>query len=128
MNVGFGVLGTIGEKLRVMPELIQAERIKSQRRRWSWLVVILATTALSCCLATRTFRLSASQSISVHSAATQGMRQHLDRDAVRWVPPVRTFVDIDAPSFYPRVAPAGPPVAALLLDSPLYKRPPPERG
>jgi len=118
----------IERMLRVMAESGRHEGVQNQRSRWCWLVIVLAIVALSCSLATRTFRLSASQNISVHSAASQGMRQHLDRDAVRWIPPVRTLISLESPTFYPRVAPAGPPLPVLLLDSPLYNRPPPARG
>ena len=97
-------------------------------RRWHAFVIAVAIAALACSLATRTFRLKASQSLSVQSAAAQAMRQHLDRDAVRWLPPLPVSVVIDAPAFYPRIAPAGPPIKGLPFHSPLYDRPPPTRS
>ena len=95
---------------------------------WCRLVIVLAVAGLICSLATRTFRLSTEQHASVKSGAAQGMRQHLDRDATRWVPPTRTLVILEAPTFYPRVAPAGPPVRGLILEESLYNRPPPVLG
>jgi len=76
-------------------------------------------------LATRTFHLKVSQTASVDSSTSQAVRQHLDRDAVKWVAPVVHYAVLDAPAFYPRVAPAGPPVRALLIEENLYNRPPP---
>ena len=52
------------------------------------------------------------------------MRQHMDRDSVRWAAPVAKVTVLLA-MFYPRVAPAGPPIATLLIEENLYNRPPP---
>jgi len=93
-----------------------------------WLVVVLAITSLTANLATRTFRLKVSQDATIQSAASDGMRQHLIHDAVRWLPPVPLLVQIEAPTFYPRVAPAGPPLPGLIFEEFLYNRPPPVRS
>jgi hypothetical protein len=93
--------------------------------RWRVFVIVLAICGLTVSLATRTFRLRVSPSVTVASGDAQGMRQHLDRDAVRWVPPVPTFTALQLPTFYPYVAPAGPPLANVLFDKSLYNRPPP---
>jgi hypothetical protein len=53
------------------------------------------------------------------------MRQHMDRDAVRWAVPVANITVAQAPAFYPRLGPAGPPLPTLLLEENLYDRPPP---
>jgi hypothetical protein len=92
------------------------------------LVIALAIVGLTCSLATRTFRLTIPHGIIVQSADAHAMRQHQDRDAVRWTPPVLVSVVLAVPTFYPHVAPAGPPLPVLLLDNPLYTRPPPRRG
>ncbi len=76
-------------------------------------------------LATRTFHLTSSQSAAVQSSAAQGMRQHMNRYATAFVPPVPVFSTFQAPTAYPYVAPAGPPLAVILLDESLYNRPPP---
>ena len=94
----------------------------------SWrvfIVVMLAICGLTVSLATRTFRLKVSHTISVTSGDAQAMRQHMDRDAARWVPPVPVFTVLYVPTFYPYVAPAGPPLASVLFDKSLYNRPPP---
>lgn len=100
------------------------------RRRKSWCLpaILLAVAGLTCSLTTRTFRLTIPHGATVQVAAPQAMRQHLDRDAIRWVPPVAASIQLDAPTFYPRVAPAGPPLPGLVLDGPLYNRPPPSRS
>jgi hypothetical protein len=76
-------------------------------------------------VATRTFHLASSATVTVQSSAAQGMRQHMNRDAVGFVPPVRVFAAFQAPTSYPYIAPAGPPQAVILLDESLYNRPPP---
>jgi len=77
-------------------------------------------------LATRTFHQTIPQGVTAHSNRAQAMRQHMVRDAARWVPPILVYTAQQAPVFYPHVAPAGPPIPALLLiDDNLYNRPPP---
>ena len=88
-------------------------------------VVALAILSLTVSLATRTFGVNIPNSISVHEASAQGTRQHMDRDSVGWVPPVPVLTALQAPTFYPHVAPAGPPLPSLFLEESLYNRPPP---
>jgi high-affinity Fe2+/Pb2+ permease len=89
------------------------------------LVGCLVVIALSFSLATRVFHLQVSNSITIQSISSQGIRQHMDSDAVHWVPPLPQRQIFEAVSFYPRIAPAGPPLPALLFDKSLYNRPPP---
>jgi hypothetical protein len=108
---------------------------KSERRdiavrlvtRWRLALVSVVLVSLVLTLATRTFGGTPSHSISiaVQSTSPQAMRQHMDRDALRWFAPVAKTVVSQAPTFYPRVAPAGPPLPTLLLEENLYNRPPP---
>lgn len=93
--------------------------------RWRVLLIILAICGLTVSLATRTFRLKTPHGISVTSGEAQAKRQHMDRDAARWVPPVPIFAILQVPTFYPYAAPAGPPLASVLFDESLYNRPPP---
>lgn len=92
---------------------------------WRVCIIVLAICSLTVSLATRTFRLKIPQGISVTSGVAHAMRQHIDRDAVGWVPPVPILANLQAPTFYPYVAPAGPPLASLLFGESLYNRPPP---
>jgi hypothetical protein len=106
----------------------KAERRDIAVRSVSWgrlALVSVVMFSLVLTLATRTFRGTTPHSIAVQSDSPQAMRQHMDRDAVRWAAPVAKMVVSQAPTFYPRVAPAGPPLPTLLLEENLYNRPPP---
>jgi hypothetical protein len=96
-----------------------------QPSRWYVLVVILAICGLSVSLATRTFRLMIPPGVTAQSADSHAMRQHLDRDAAQWAPPVPAFTTLQVPVFYPRVAPAGPPIPGVFFDESFSNRPPP---
>ncbi|MGA9308402.1 MAG: hypothetical protein WBW31_23595 [Candidatus Sulfotelmatobacter sp.] len=105
-----------------------AERIDIAGRSvpwWRLAFVCVVMFSLVVTLATRTFCDTTSHSIAVQSKSSQAMRQHMDRDAVRWAAPVAKVVVSQAPTFYPRVAPAGPPHPTLRLEESLYNRPPP---
>jgi hypothetical protein len=92
---------------------------------WHVLVVVLAILALTVSLATRTFRLTIPHAVTVYDGSAQATRQHMDRDAASWIPPVPVLTTLQAPVFYPNVAPAGPPLPKLLFEEGLYNRPPP---
>jgi hypothetical protein len=91
--------------------------------RWTAMIFVMFSLVLS--LATRTFRLKTPHGAIVQSSAHQGMRQHMDRDAAGFVAPVPVFSGFQAPTSYLYVAPAGPPLAVILLEKSLYNRPPP---
>jgi hypothetical protein len=93
--------------------------------RWLALVIVLAICGLTVSLATRTFRLTIPQGVTAQSADSHAMRQHMNRDAAQWVPPVPVLSTLQAPVFYPRVAPTGPPIPSVLFDESLSNRPPP---
>jgi len=93
------------------------------RLRWAVMVFVIFSLVLT--LGTRTFHLTIPHGVTVQSGAAQGMRQHMNRDAVGFVPPVPVFAAFQAPTSYPYVAPAGPPLAVILLEQSLYNRPPP---
>jgi hypothetical protein len=92
---------------------------------WRWALVGVVMFSLVLTLATRTFGGTTSLSTTVQSSSPQAMRQHMDQDAIGWVAPVATLAVAQAPTFYPRVAPAGPPLPTLLLEENVYNRPPP---
>ena len=93
--------------------------------RWHWGVVSVVMFSLVVTLATRTFHGTTFPSTTVHSNSPQAMRQHMDRDAIRWVPPVSEIATEQAPTFYSRMAPVGPPLPTFLIEENLYNRPPP---
>lgn len=84
------------------------------------LILVLGTS-----LATRVFHITLSSGVSVQSHSPQAKRQHMDKDAANWVPPISHDAGYSPVSFYPRIAPAGPPLPSLQFDERLYNRPPP---
>jgi hypothetical protein len=88
-------------------------------------VVVILVMCLTVNLATRVFRLSDQHSVSANVSAKQALRQCLELDAIQWSPPVPAVTLLERVSFYPRVAPAGPPIASALFEQSLYNRPPP---
>lgn len=94
-------------------------------RRSLFGIVGLLILSLVVSVATRTFHATGQSQTHVSANSTSATRQHLDRDAFTWISPVLAATLLQAPTFYPLVAPAGPPVEALLLDQSLYNRPPP---
>ncbi len=93
--------------------------------RWRVLVIVLAICGLTVSLATRTFRLTLPQSPTAQSDSARAMRQHMDRDAAKWTSPIPVLTTLPVPVFYPRFAPAGPPLPSVLFDESLSNRPPP---
>jgi hypothetical protein len=107
-----------------MKKTEKARVANSPALSWRGGLIAVVVFSLAVSLATRTFHQTIPQGVSARSA--QAMRQHMVRDAARWVPPVFVHTAQQAPVFYPHVAPAGPPIPALLLiEENLYNRPPP---
>jgi hypothetical protein len=99
---------------------------RSSALSWRGALIGVVMLSLIVSLATRTFHQTIPQGVTAHSNTAQAMRQHMVRDAARWVPPVFVHTAQQAPVFYPHVAPAGPPNPTLLLiEEGLYNRPPP---
>ena len=94
-------------------------------RRWEVAIVVLAICGLTVSLATRTFRTRSSTGTIVKSVTQQPVRQHMDSDAAKWIPPVSTLTVLEVPVYYPRFAPAGPPLPRLYYEESLSNRPPP---
>jgi len=109
-----------------MPQPERHRRGLRQWVRWHALVSVLVMAALSVSLATRFCRSSDTARVQVQASASSGsLRQHMDRDATQWVAPVTRLIFLETVEFYPRFAPAGPPLSAVLFDQSLYNRPPP---
>jgi uncharacterized protein YbbC (DUF1343 family) len=105
--------------------LIENHLRKRVLRRRDAAVVVLAICGLTVSVATRTFRTRFSTGAIVKSISGQPVRQHMDSDAAKWVPPVPTLTLLEVPVFYPRFAPAGPPLPRLYFEESLSNRPPP---
>jgi hypothetical protein len=91
---------------------------------WRWALAGLLLVCLIHTLATR-FTVTIQHTATAQSSSLQATRQHMDRDAVRWVDPVLQFTLLQAPSFYPRIALGGPPLPTVFIEDNLYDRPPP---
>lgn len=106
--------------------LLENHQRRRVLRRWELAVILLAICGLSISVATRTFRLSSSTDTVVNSASGHAIRQHMDSDAVNWAPPTTSVTAVlELPVFYPRFAPAGPPLPRLYYEESLFNRPPP---
>lgn len=100
----------------------------NKRSRYLWLLTLAVACALAASVATRASVPSLSHGVSAGEQSSSAMRQHMDRDGMQWGPPVVTAVIATVVCcFYPRFAPAGPPLPNTLFDNSLYNRPPPAR-
>ena len=99
--------------------------VTTRCRNGQRLIIAFAICGLIVSLATRVFHFHSASGVSVTFAVTEAMRQHMDRDAVWWLPPVPVLTMLQVPTFYPYVAPAGPPLPSMIFDESLTNRPPP---
>ena len=91
---------------------------------WRWALTGLVLLSLVIALATR-FQATVQDTATVQSSASRAMRQHMNQDAVRWAVPILQLTVLQAPTFHPRVVPAGPSLPNLSVEENLYNRPPP---
>jgi len=105
--------------------LLESYQGRRVLRRWELGMIVLAICGLTISVATRTFRLKMSTDVVAKSASGHAIRQHMDSDAANWAPPVATLTVLELPVFYPRYAPAGPPLPRLYYDESFSNRPPP---
>lgn len=126
----------IVEKLGKTLAMPRSTNLRSGRQQWSALVVLLAVCCLTVNVATRysspatalpnrTSVSSSSQIATLQNRLIEHSRQRLQKTSIAWNPPLDRTISLEAPTFYPRIAPSGPPVAAVLLSESLYNRPPP---
>lgn len=116
----------VGIHVRGRQEMLHLAQTEVRRRlRWWQSLMLLVVAALGVSLATRVCHVVIAHTVHVQASASEGMRQHMDRDATHWVAPVPRFAFLQTASFYPEFAPAGPPLPAVLFDESLSNRPPP---
>src|SRR5262245_54084741 len=108
-----------------MSELEPIFASKHPAKKLAACVVCLLVLSLTVSVATRTFRLSFAHGRGLVSGSPHPRLQHPDRDCLLRVPPTPLWAVYEAATFYPRLAPAGPPLPSQLLDDVLYNRPPP---
>ena len=116
----------VGILVRGRQTMLHLEETEVRHRLiWWQSLMLVVVTALGVSLATRVCHVVYPHSVQVQASASEGMRQHMDRDATHWVAPVPSFTFLQTTSFYPKFAPAGPPLPAALFDESLSNRPPP---
>jgi hypothetical protein len=98
-------------------------------RRWQSVLIAVAICALTLSVATRFWTSSTSQSQSVKSIdrrLDEPKRQHLSKDATRWVEPTSDCGSIELPAtIEARSTPADPLLPQHVFSDSLYNRPPP---
>lgn len=104
--------------------------LEDQRpRHWRALVILIAVCALTVSVATRYCSSVSASAQTIKTLQNHSLRettrQHLTKDAATWMPTLVCSVTLQAPTFYPRIAPAGPPPSSVLRERSLYTRPPP---
>jgi hypothetical protein len=92
------------------------------RRRLFLITLVIFLLAVN--VGTRTFRVTIPRSATVVSGFTQGMRQHLERDAQPWVVPVLPTATLHVRPFRISVAHLDG-FPSTLLQQRLFDRPPP---
>lgn len=115
---------------RLKAEMLALTNCEDSRQRcWCAALILFAICTLTVSVATRYnvipgLRGSAC-SLQKHSSP-ETSRQRLMKSAATWVPPVVCSAVLVAPSAYPRLAPAAPPIPVLFFEESLYNRPPPD--
>ena len=107
--------------------------LRNVGKRWRTIgcaiVVLLAVSSLTVSVATRYCSPASSNSYSVKTlhkhSSPERSRQRLTKSSTNWITPVVRTAVLEAPTSYPRIAPAGPPIPSVLLEKSLYNRPPP---
>jgi hypothetical protein len=108
-----------------MHELTYCTRAK---RRWQGALIVLAICSLTLSVATRFSAPLGAQSHSVKSVdrwPSEAKRQHLDRDASRWIAPAASFSMIEPGTIETRLLLADPLLPKHVFSDSLYNRPPP---
>jgi hypothetical protein len=97
-------------------------------RGWRGMLIVLAICSLTVNVATRFWVPSTSPNHtakSVEQRSVQPKRQHLNKDAARWVASRADFSIIEPVTIEACLAPAGPSLPQHFLSDSLYNRPPP---
>ena len=107
---------------------MELHRERRFERGWRGALVAIAICSLTLSVATRFWATGSSQSTvvkSIERRVAEPKRQHLDRDAARWVSPSIDFSSVELPAVETRLAPAGPLLPKHVFSDSLYNRPPP---
>jgi len=110
-----------------MQSLIFRNR-KLHAREWRSALIVIAICSLTVSVATRFWASSTSDTQIVKSVDHRPLdpkRQHLNKDAARWVSPSATFSVIAPASVETQLAPVIPLLPKHVFSDTLYNRPPP---
>ncbi len=106
--------------------MLESRRIEG--RVWRSVLVLVAVCALTSSLATR-FYVPTTSHIhtlkSVEGGTSEPKRQHLDRDATRWVAPASDFSILAPTALHTSPSPARTILPKPVYSDSLYDRPPP---
>ena len=97
-------------------------------RGWRGVLIVIAICSLTLSVATRFWAPSTSQSHIVKSIDQRPVdpkRQHLNKDATRWVASLVDFSMLAPAAIETRLAPTGPILPKHVFTDSLYNRPPP---
>src|ERR1700722_1061349 len=101
---------------------------KVDARGWRSALIVIAICSLTLSLATRFWTPSRSHTRIVKSVDHRSLdpkRQHLNKDAARWVSPAACFIVIAPASVEASLAPAVPLLPKHVFSDSLHNRPPP---
>lgn len=108
-----------------MNRLIERRSVVKCVQLFCAVLIGLVVLSLSVALVLRGSLPVPSKSATMQSNSTPGMHQPMDQDALQWTPTLTDFSVLEAATFYPRLAPAGPPIPGAVFHETLYNRPPP---
>ena len=109
-------------------QLFTLKHRKVGGRGWRGALIVIAICSLTLSVATRFWAPSTSQSHIVKSIDQRSVdpkRQHLNKDATRWVAPLIDFSILAPAAIETRLAPTGPILPKHVFSESLYNRPPP---
>ncbi len=113
-------------------QLFTSKNRKAGGREWRGVLVVIAICSLTLSVATRFWAPSISQSHivtkSIDQRSVDPKRQHLNKDATRWVAPLIDFSILAPAAIEARLAPTGPILPKHVFTESLYNRPPPSSG
>jgi hypothetical protein len=104
---------------------------RTVEHKWQLVLIVIAICSLTLSVATRFWSPCTSQSYIVKSLGrrpAQPARQHLDRDASKWIAPNPDLSLIEPGTIEIRSVPASPQLPKHLFIDSLYNRPPPSSG
>ena len=114
---------------RVLYGMLGPNLKESGSRRWWAAIVLIAICSLALSVATRYTSIRTDSTASIikirKHVAPEPRRPRLLKTAATLMAPPIGRVMLQAPSSYPRIAPAGLPIPGVLLEEKLYNRPPP---